>query len=157
MAKFYKRKFYTSRDKYSVEQHAFAQSTDTSGNLAVVVVPSSTLQGMRKVKHLTVSLATPDTSSQAGQITAIYWALVYVPAGTSPSPLSIVGPDLYEPNQFVMNSGIVDPNAGPIRFHAPISRNLNSGDAIYLVCRGVYPSSATIQIYGMVRYAITLQ
>ena len=39
---------------------------------------------------------------------------------------------MYEPNQFVMNCGVVDPSAGPIRFTSPVSRNLNDGDSIYL-------------------------
>ena len=43
--------------------------------------------------------------------------------------------DMYEPNQYVMNCGIVDPTAGPIRFSSPISRNLNNGDAIVLLVR----------------------
>ena len=42
---------------------------------------------------------------------------------------------MYEPNQYVMNCGIVDPTAGPIRFSSPISRNLNNGDAIVLLVR----------------------
>jgi len=40
---------------------------------------------------------------------------------------------MYEPNQYVMNCGVVDPNAGPTRFSSRISRNLNSGDRLYLV------------------------
>ena len=36
---------------------------------------------------------------------------------------------MYEPNQFVMNCGVVDPSAGPIRFTSPVSRNLNDGDS----------------------------
>ena len=37
---------------------------------------------------------------------------------------------MYEPNQFVMNCGVIDPTAGPIRIYSPISRNLNDGDKI---------------------------
>ena len=39
---------------------------------------------------------------------------------------------MYEPNQFVMNCGVIDPTAGPIRIYSPISRNLNDGDKISL-------------------------
>ena len=70
---------------------------------------------------------------------AFYWALVYVPQGTTPGNLAvniITGTTgMYEPNQFVMNCGVVDPEAGPIRFTSPVSRNLNDGDAIYLLVK----------------------
>jgi len=61
---------------------------------------------------------------------------------------------MYEPNQYVMNSGLVDPNAGPVRFSSRISRNLNSGDRIYLV---VGATTGNIAVKGVVRYAVTLQ
>ena len=63
--------------------------------------------------------------------------------------------DMYEPNQFVMNCGIVDPTAGPIRFSSPISRNLNDGDAIVLLVR--HTLAGPMDIRGTCRYAITLQ
>ena len=62
---------------------------------------------------------------------------------------------MYEPNQFVMNCGVVDPSAGPIRFTSPVSRNLNDGDAIYLLIRN--PLANSIQYQAVVRYAVTLQ
>ena len=61
---------------------------------------------------------------------------------------------MYEPNQFVMNCGIVDPTAGPIRFSSPVSRNLNNGDSIALLLRQT--STNTMGVDGTVRYAITL-
>ena len=63
--------------------------------------------------------------------------------------------DMYEPNQYVMNCGIVDPTAGPIRFSSPISRNLNNGDAIVLLVR--HTLGGNMDIRGTCRYAITLQ
>ena len=88
----------------------------------VEVVPASEIEGMRKVKHLTVSCsAEVDTGS-------FYWALVYVPQGTTPGNITVnivTGTGgMYEPNQFVMNCGVVDPSAGPIRFSSPVARNL---------------------------------
>jgi len=71
---------------------------------------------------LTVSV----TSEQ--DMGAFYWAIVYVPQGTTPGNLTVnIGTGttgMYEPNQFVMNCGVVDPAAGPIRFTSPVSRNL---------------------------------
>ena len=68
---------------------------------------------------------------------------------------STSGTAMYEPNQFCMNCGIVDDNAGPIRFSSPIGRNLNDGDSIILLVRPNTTQSVSVQ--GTVRYAITLQ
>ena len=59
----------------------------------------------------------------------LFWALVYVPQGTTAGSLNIATAgatpsSMYEPNQFVMNCGVIDPTAGPIRIYSPISRNL---------------------------------
>ena len=108
----FKRARYGKRIKYSIQQKAFqfnATGGQTSGQL---IVPATTLEGMRKVKHITVNLA-----GLAGQF---WWAIVYVPQGTTPGSITIgdttSGAAMYEPNQFCMNCGIVDDNAGPIRF-----------------------------------------
>ena len=70
----------------------------------------------------------------------LFWALVYVPQGTTAGALNIATAgatpgSMYEPNQFVMNCGVIDPTAGPIRIYSPISRNLNDGDKISLLIR----------------------
>ena len=153
MPKYYKKKYYypSSRDKYSVEQQSGVFELGAAGSQAVVqIVPDTAIQGMRKVKHLTVSIA-GDASGGAG-----WWALVYVPQGTSPNTLNLTGTTgMYEPNQFVMNCGTYDAAAGPVRFHSPVSRNLNSGDRIYLILANA-DTVARNYIY-CVRYAITLQ
>ena len=151
----------SNRDKYSVETTAgYINTTNAVTNdlyqSATVIVPPSTIQGMRKVKHITVSLTDTTTSG------IIFWAIVYVPQGTQPNALfSVTGAiningSIYEPNQFVMNCGVVDPQAGPIRFSSPLSRNLNSGDAIYLIV-GRTSASGSPEVYFVSRYAITLQ
>ena len=145
----YKRARYGKRDKYSIQQRAFAFDTGTGGSTLQIIVPATAVEGMRKVKHLTISLsATLDS--------IFYWALVYVPQGTTVGNINLSSTiGMYEPNQFVMNCGIIDTNAGPIRMSSPIARNLNDGDAIYLV---VLPTTtAPITIRGTCRYAITLQ
>lgn len=144
------------------------------------VVPSSSVQGMRKVKHMqvTVTLSHSGGSSESsGAISSaevaslaagcpIVWAMVYVPAGflsdtnQQLQPLNLTG-SLYEPNQFVICSGIADPNAGPIRINTPLARNLNSGDAIYLAWRiingqGIRAADPEACLFSMCRYAITL-
>ena len=153
-------------DKYSVEQKCFTTTLSTlsgsSRQAAIQIVPPSGTEGKRKVKHLTCSLnLINDTTTDIGG--AVYWALVYVPEGYNVNGLNIGTPSavpssMYEPSQFVMNCGISDPTAGPIRVSTPISRNLNQGDSIYLVC-GCYvtTTSVTPSVQGVVRYAITLQ
>jgi len=155
------------RDKYSVEQTGFSLATASFNQqnglyqAAVEVVPPDAAQGMRKVKHLTVSVTTTPSTNQD---TEFYWALVFVPEGYSPNALfattGTTSGAMYNPNQFVMNAGVVDPGAGPIRFRSPVSRNLNSGDAVYLVLGLVEqpnPSLTAPVVYGVVRYAVTLQ
>ena len=134
---------------------AVTTSSDPTNGLcqaAAGVVPATSLQGMRKVKHLRISLTPATTTAAQADIT---WALVYVPEGYNPNVLDGTnGHSLYEPNQFVMAAGQVDPNAGPVRITSPISRNLNSGDQIILV---LGTGSGGVQITGVVEYAVTLQ
>ena len=127
--------FRPNRDKYSKENTGFlVQVPQTATNhlyqTAISIVSPSTVQGMRKVKHITISLS--DTHGSSGA--AFYWAIVYVPQGTQPNALFSTTNDItgsmYEPNQFVMNCGVVDPSAGPIRFRSVLSRNLNSGETM---------------------------
>ena len=150
----YKRARYAKRDKYSVQQKAVEFSTGSDDSTAKVeIVPASEIEGMRKVKHLTVTVA---SESDAG---AFYWAIVYVPQGTTASNLNVNrvtgSTGMYEPNQFVMNCGCIDPAAGPIRFTSPVSRNLNDGDSIYLCVRNTNNTAAVVY-NAVVRYAITL-
>lgn len=157
MPRYYKRKSYRgARDKYSVEQQAGTLVVPAASQAYAEVVPSTAIQGMRKVKHLTISVAANETGSPVSQGKA-FWALVYVPQGTAVNTLTVSGTTgMYEPNQFVMNCGVVDFNAGPVRFRSPVSRNLNSGDRIVLIMANTSDTEAG-QYYYCVRYAVTLQ
>ena len=53
-----------------------------------------------------------------------------------------------------MAAGCNDPEAGPIRVRSPVSRNLNSGDSIWLV---VGTDTPGVLVRGLVNFAITLQ
>ena len=145
----YKRARYGKRLKYSIQQRAFSFLADVGGSTQQVIVPPTTVEGMRKVKHITINLS-------ADGDTRFYWALVYVPQGETVHAINLTSTaGMYEPNQFVMNCGITDTNAGPIRYYSPLARNLNDGDAIYLV---VLPTNVTTgpTITGTCRYAISL-
>ena len=139
------------KTKYSVQNRAFNILASAQATTKEEIVPPAAIEGTRKVKHIMVNL-----TMAAGGPTAIYWAIVYVPQGTDPGNLTVAGTDssMYEPNQFVMNAGIVDPSAGPIRFTSPLSRNLNDGDHIYLLL--AHAGVNSIQCFGTVRYAISL-
>ena len=123
MARYYKKKFVRgSRDKYSVEHKAGNVLSDaTSGDGGVVIVPSTTVEGMRKVKHIVVNLAANDVSGAYDH--ALFWAIVYVPQGTTVNPLQVDSGTMYEPNQFVMGCGVADFNGGPLRVHCRMSQN----------------------------------
>ena len=107
----YKRPRYGKRDKYSVQQKAFQFSADSGTSSTWLLVPATTLEGMRKVKHLMVNL-TIDPDS----VGPMWWAIVYVPQGTTVGSINVTtsasATGMYEPNQFVMNCGIADPTAG---------------------------------------------
>ena len=89
----------------------------------VDIVPATVTEGMRKVKHLTVNL-----TQIAATITRKQPLL-----GSSVCPSGTTGEhstsqhrgatpgSMYEPNQFVMNCGVVDPSAGPIRMSSLLS------------------------------------
>ena len=154
----YKKKYYRrgSRDKYSVEQQAGRLEIPAASQAWTTVVPDTATQGMRKVKHLTVSLASDELNAESGSPFS-YWCLVYVPQGTAVNTMTLTGASgMYEPNQFVMNCGVVDFTAGPVRVSSPVSRNLNSGDKIVLIMSNPNASVQKNLAY-CVRYAITLQ
>ena len=157
----YKRPRYGKRDKYSIQQKASVATVAANKTSVVDIVPATTTEGMRKVKHLTCNLTqVTATGVSGGAESNLFWALVYVPQGTTAGALNVATAgatpsSMYEPNQFVMNCGVIDPTAGPIRIYSPISRNLNDGDKISLLIRPTLDGAATI-ISLCVRYAITL-
>ena len=153
MARTTKNKYYRKGgDKYSVE-HKCAQMDMVAapGQSYVQIVPDTGVEGMRKVKHITISAA-----ANVVNVGALYWALVYVPQGYAPNNLNLTGgASMYEPNQNVMACGVFDFEGGPLRIRCPLSRNLNSGDKVYLVAAGTV--SATYTLFCTISYAITLQ
>ena len=152
MPKYYKKKYYRGgKDKYSVEHRGGSISVPTYPTQQVTtIVPPSTLEGTRKVKHLGITL-----SSNVTDITGMYWALVYVPEGYTANSLSVTaGSSIYEPNQNVMACGVLNFSAGPARIYSKLSRNLSSGDHIDLILLSTGPAAIVATV---VDYAITLQ
>ena len=58
-----KRPRYGKRDKYSIQQKGAVAAVAANRTSAVDIVPATTTEGMRKVKHLTVSCAQIATSN----------------------------------------------------------------------------------------------
>ena len=137
-----------NRDKYSVEQtiintpssttwtlYPAQGSLDDTRQIDFSVLPPTETQGMRKVKHFLLSFTcTADTQP-------FYYALVFVPAGYEPQRIALpnegTAVPAYDANQFVISQGVLDFSGGPLRIRSPLSRNLNSGDSIYL-CIATY-------------------
>ena len=71
------------RAKYSVQQKAFATAVQGNTTTTIEVVPSTVVEGMRKVKHITVN-ASIQAGSGSAVTDAMYWAIVYVPQGLLP-------------------------------------------------------------------------
>ena len=169
MSRKYHKRSSGSRDKYSVEHTLIRSpnsaewgdvpatpSTVASKQWYIPIIPPTDLQGMRKVKHLTVSFS---NVSEGEQLPIVY-ALVYVPQGYSAQPIRMPplggAISMYEANQFIMSTGVLDFSGGPLRIRTRLSRNLNSGDQIVLLLSTA--NSGIASYYTVeVTYAITLQ
>lgn len=131
------------KKKYSWEHYNFINSLNVpasqSNQAAALVIGSTNVLGMRKVKNFTINFV-------ANTSRPIFFALVYVPEGTNPNLLRVGGQpvenvpnvissaSLYEPNQNVIMSGIIPPaSAGRQVYTNKLARNLNSGDQVYLI------------------------
>jgi len=166
MPKRFFRKRYGPKNKYSIEQTIVNTPSSSTwelyaavGNLAATrqtaysILPPTDVQGMRKVKHFTITFtSTVDTQP-------FYYALVFVPSGYAPQRINLpnegIAIDSYDANQFVISQGVLDFSGGPLRIRSPLSRNLNSGDSIYLLMATYNGVDAAI--LASVQYAMTLQ
>ena len=113
----YKRPRYGKRDKYSIQQKASVASIAANQTSVVDIVPATTTEGMRKVKHLTCNL----TQVVAGGSSAesnLFWALVYVPQGTTAGALNIATAGA-TPGRHVRTQ----PVCHELRRHRPYSRS----------------------------------
>lgn len=154
MARYYKRKFNYRKRKYNIENKPVAFQTPTNPENGyyqnqIQIVPPTATEGVRQVARMTVTL-----TGQAGELpenqSNIYWALVYIPEGAVTSSLFPNANTLFQPSNYVLASGIADPNAGPIRISSRLKKNLNASDQIYLLTATRFVGSYE----GLVRYAI---
>ena len=63
----YKRARYGKRDKYSVQQKAFNTTLGAGATVGAVIVPPTNVEGMRKVKHITVNVTEQDSRAERVQ------------------------------------------------------------------------------------------
>ena len=168
----YRRRYYkrtANKDKYSIEQTLINLPPSTewqefpavpelniaqTKQFAISVIPPTEIQGTRKVKHFTLTFSGGDGSKP------LYYSLIYVPSGYEPQRINIPSSGFaisaYDANQFIISQGVLDFTGGPLRIKSPLSRNLNSGDSIFLVF--AFPTTDNFQgLFATVRYAITLQ
>lgn len=119
---------------------------------SAVIVPSSTDQGTRTAGNFSITVPV------AGNGGEYFWALVYVPANTTTYNLFATAGSpngsLYEPNQFVIASGLSDSNAGPIRIFSRMKRKLHSGDNIQLVIGSTSSPGQELNGRALVSYSI---
>jgi hypothetical protein len=119
--------------KYSSETCSFNNTLtiDATEQVAAVIIAATQVQGMRKAKNFTLKLSVPVPL-------CLYALVVFVPQGTAPSHANSGTPlnpsSLYEPNQHLIMSTIVQPNmTSPIILRSSLARNLNSGDTLQLI------------------------
>lgn len=144
------------KNKYNIntttwEDVPSASWSQISGGLyytAKDIVPASTVGGTRKVKRFVINMALPPGSQEIH-----WWALVYVPEGTTVSRPSLSG-EGYQPSQFVISQGMLTASS-PVRINSPMSRNLNQNDKITLVIWHDFGGAATnVALGGFLQYAL---
>jgi hypothetical protein len=98
------------------------------------IVAGATINGIRRVARIDLTLATPTANAQ------LTFALVYVPEGITGEQQNIAlattdaQTSLYVPEQHVMTSGTV--TSGTVqRYFVPTGRSLASNDTIWLYAR----------------------
>ena len=159
--KYVRRTIKTNKSNWSHENVGFLIDYNTQQNVngynqvGTVIVPSNLSQGTRTVGNFTITVPSPWGTTNQNEV---IWALVYVPQGTTANTLfSLTGDpngSLYEPNQYVLASGISDSGAGPIRIRTRMSRKLHSGDFISLIIGSLEAFTTNNRARGLISYSI---
>ena len=130
---------------------------DSDTTYMLPLVPKIEQGGVRKAKNFTLRIATDAPIP-------IFFALVYVPEGNSPSEIkfgttisqhTLTSMSFYEPNQNVIIAGICGGGQqSPMAFKTRLARNLNSNDSVVLVFRPCLDIEQK-SIAAMLNYAIS--
>jgi hypothetical protein len=118
--------------------------------MALPVVARTATSGVRKVKNFKIDMIS-DSSVPT------YWAILYIPEGVDANPpLSQAGiqagASIYEPNQNVIMYGVCS-NLAPTHQFSSISRNVNGGSQVILVCQSI-ADGGPINLRGIVSFVI---
>lgn len=143
-----------SNETYSINKTVQQSAAGSTQN--VVMIASIDNQGMRKAKNFSLKIYTPnmqsgDNAAEGGLV----WALVFVPEGTNVQNMQLgsdTSSSLYEPNQNVIMSGIACSNQ-ITNAKTRLARNMNAGDAIYLVFQS-YNNAVAYSVGAVLNYAI---
>lgn len=152
------RRRYARRNKYNINSYIWnnipsnAWTSIAPGSTinysTLDVVPNSAVGGTRKVKRFQIHMALPSNLGQS-----FFWALVYVPEGTSVTKPTVSG-EGYQPTQYVLAQGILAPQV-PVHFNTPIARNINQNDSVKLLVWSDFGGDpTTVGMTGYVQYAI---
>lgn len=116
----------------------------THATFSIPIIPQAMggVLGTRKAKNFTLRICPEATlieqkvGGNTFERSRVAFALVFVPEGTLPSAIKFgantSAASLYEPNQNVILSGLVD-STQTYTFKTRLARNINSGDTIALV------------------------
>lgn len=143
-----------SNETYSINYPVAAQAAGVTQN--VVMIASIDNQGMRKAKNFSLKLFMPNMGTgETPQPGGLVWALVFVPQGTTVQDLHLgntASASIYEPNQNVIMSGVACSNQ-LVNAKTRLARNMNAGDAIYLVFQS-YDNNNNYSVGAVLNYAI---
>jgi hypothetical protein len=155
-----------SGQKYSSETSAFEflgiPGAGGQVNTSFVIVPPTTIDGVRKAKNFTKQANCMWFPAAGGTLPLhLQYVLVFVPEGLAVNNTAIsanpaVAVSIYEPNQYVIAQGIFDTD-NSLNLRTRLARNLHAGDQIGFVihtCENIAVGDA-IGIWGNVNFAIT--
>lgn len=151
------------RKKYSLARTSLqtattpGQAPGVGAQQTVTVVSGAQAQGKRKCKNFDINLAVQQNNTPQA---LVYYALVYVPAGSTASTISNTSAtEFYTPGANVLAAGVYDCDEGTgFRVRTRLARNLNAGDEIQLVMRssmvGAPTAQSVIVLQGVVSYVV---
>ena len=134
----------------------------SNNNYTSTLIAGTDVLGTRKVKNFTLTITLKTAASSADFTIPIFFALVFVPEGTTPSTLNLgttinnntlQALSYYEPNQNVIIQGCIDAQQ-VYRYKTRLGRNLNAGDTIMLVWRAASDFSASSYLGFTLNYAL---
>ena len=174
MARYYRRRgrrTYRRRglktQRYSVETSvcagAFDLRQEQQGTQWKAFVPVSNVQGLRKVKNITLDFVMETAVHMTFGWALVYWPqfdkshMLYEPTLAAPDSSMILS--LYEPNQNVIMQGIFNTtDSKQFRRFSSLARNLNSEDTLMLLIRPYNWDESTVpEGSNQIRYAFTVK